>query len=100
MNPYERIVQAQEIPVLRGRIELEQDGRKVTATVLGGHASIELVDQFDDEVTAFGLAQPVRFVRRRQMLRLEVECDLDEMVITTEAAGTAKRCRPDADTAS
>lgn len=86
-GPYEHVRESTGLRMLRGRIELEQEGQKVVATVLGGEATLELVEQFDDAITAFGQDQPVRFVGRRNKLRLLVECDLDQMVITTEPAG-------------
>jgi hypothetical protein len=83
-GPYEHAIESQVTRVCRGRIELAGEDYRTVATVLSGEATFELIEQFDDAITAFGLAEPIRFVGRRQLLRLTVECDLDAMTITRE----------------
>jgi hypothetical protein len=85
-GPYEHVTQSQTVNVLRGRIELDQGDTRMVAAVLGGQAHIELVDDYDAAISALWSKDPVRYVNRRQRLRLTVECDLDEMVIKTGPA--------------
>lgn len=99
-GPFEHVTSSTEVRVLRGRIELDEGGRKVVATVLGGEATIELIERFDAQITTSGVAEPIRYVGRIRTLRLEIEAPLDEMVITVDppngpAGGTAWRAGTD-----
>jgi len=86
-GPHERVRETQEMPVLTGRIELDVGGRLVLATVRGGDATIELIEQVDDAVFAFGQPEPVRLINERVRLRLVIECDLGEMTVDYNNAG-------------
>lgn len=83
-GPYEHAVESQGIYVCRGRIELAGEDYRTVATVLAREATFEMIEQYDDAITAFGLPEPIRFVGRRRKLRLTVECDLDGMTVTRE----------------
>ncbi len=88
-DPYQHGVTSQQVGVLRGRIEMDSGALQVVATVLGGTADIELIEEHDDIITAFGTAEPVRYLNPRRRLRLTVECALDEMTITAAPDGEA-----------
>lgn len=93
IGPYERLFGLHQLYPVNGRIDLNLGaGRTVTATLLSGDASIELIEKYDDliekyDIQAFGQPDPIRFVNQRQKLRLVVEADLDGMTIEFNLPG-------------
>lgn len=82
-GPYEHFMQSQTVGVLRGRIELDAGGHRIVATVLGGEASLEIAEEYD-EITAFGTDTPIRYINPRHRLQVRIDCGLDEMTITVD----------------
>jgi hypothetical protein len=77
---------APPLVVLSGRIELDCGGQKLVATVRGGEATVTLSEDWEAQVYEFGSEQPVRKIRERMTLRLEIEASLDEMTVQIDPA--------------
>lgn len=77
---FERVYETRSWPVLTGAVDLDAGTHRVHADLLRGSAELEVIEEVDDVITAYGIDQPVRFLSPRRRVRLVIEADLDGMV--------------------
>lgn len=82
-RPYDRVSSTRELLIMSAQIKLDCGELGIEAETRGGVATIRLVEEFDDIVTAWGLHDPVRLVSPRRRLMLELDSPLKDLVWRT-----------------
>lgn len=83
-RPYDRVSSTRELLVLSAHIELDCGDLGITAATRGGQATIRLVEEFDDIVTAWGLDNPIRLINPARRLVLEIDSPIQDLTFRTK----------------
>lgn len=83
-RPYDRVSSTRELLVMSAKIELDCGSLSLIAETRGGQATIRMVEEFDDILTAWGLNDPVRLINPTRRLVLEIDSPIQDLMWRTK----------------